>query len=83
MVGKLLPPRGLKFRDRNLRGDAVDLASFASLVAVWKGRFDFIEITLGINLLVTLPYLPEEVSVLCRIFERIRVLVVRLPRGSD
>ena len=76
--GKLLPARGSTFRDRNLSGNKVDLASFTSSEAVRKGRFEFFEITLGMNVLVTLPYLLEEVSVLCRVLERIRVLKVRL-----
>ena len=47
---------------------------------VWTGHFEFVEITLGMNVLVTLPYLLEEVSTLCQSLERTRTLVVIMPQ---
>ena len=39
----------------------------ASLEAVRIGRFEFVEIILGMNVLVTLPYLLKEVSTLSEV----------------
>ena len=84
-IWELPPPRGLMLmlKDRNLLGNAIDLASLDRSAAVRTARFGFVEITLRMNVLMTLQYLLRGVSTLCSSLVGIRALVVRLPQYTS
>ena len=80
IAGELTRSQGTTIHDQNLLTNEADPAFLAHLDAVGTARFDYVEFTLAMSVLVTLPRLLRGVSLLCVHLAEIRVLVVKLPQ---